>query len=97
MELSLDTLVVASSRQVSTEVGDETVILELAEGAYYGLENVGSFVWSLLSEPRTVADLVDSVSREYDVTPDRCERDVLTLVEDLATSGLIEVRSAAAP
>jgi hypothetical protein len=31
-------------------VGDETVILDLANGTYYGLDPVGARMWQLMSE-----------------------------------------------
>jgi hypothetical protein len=34
--------------------------------------------------------------REYDVEPDRCERDLIDLLQKLAAEGLIAINSAAA-
>ena len=53
---------------------------------------VGSAVWKLIEKPRTVAQLRDAVVREFEVGAAECERDLLSLLESLARSGLVEVR-----
>ena len=82
----------ATRAQVSNTVEGEAVILNLAEGAYYGLDPVGTRVWSLIQEPRRVADICNAIAEEYGVERDRCERDVVALLEDLVANGLAEIR-----
>jgi hypothetical protein len=88
--ITLDTKLVVTDRQVSNEVGDEAVILDVEDGMYYGLNAVGARVWSLLQEPRTVAEICDAIAAEYDVERPVCERDVLSLVDQLAGQRLVE-------
>ena len=83
--------VVAAKDQVSSDLGGEVAILDLKSGTYYGLDNVGAHVWSLIQEPRTVVEIRDTIVSEYEVEPDRCERDLITLLQRLADKRLIEV------
>jgi len=83
---------VAARDQVSSNLDGEAAILNLKNGVYYGLDPVGARIWSLIQEPTTVAELRDAIVEEYEVEPDRCERDLLALLRDLAAEGLIEVR-----
>ncbi len=85
--------IVASKEQISTDLGGEAVILNLKTGVYHGLDAVGARIWNLLAESRTVNDMLDALLQEYEVEPDRCERDLLALLQNLANSGLIEVRN----
>jgi hypothetical protein len=95
--LSRDSIVVATSEQVSCELGDESVILNMNNSSYYGMDPVGSSVWKLLQQQqRSVAELRDAVLGEYDVESDRCERDLLALLEQMRGEGLIKVVGAAA-
>jgi hypothetical protein len=82
---------VASSRQVSTNVEGESVILNFDEGVYYGLDEVGARVWELLQSPVTFAAIRERLLAEYEVEPDRCERDLRSLLGELAEAGLVEV------
>ena len=89
--LSLQSTVAASTEQVSSELSGEVVILNLKAGVYHGLDATGARVWELLQQPRKVAEIRDVLLAEYDVEPERCERDLLELLADLAGNGLLEI------
>jgi hypothetical protein len=95
--LSVHSIVIAASEQVSCPLGDESAILNLKNTVYYGLNPVGARVWSLLQRPRRISELRDALLEEYEVDADSCERDLLELLRKMRTEGLIEiVKSAAA-
>jgi coenzyme PQQ synthesis protein D (PqqD) len=95
--LSVHSIVIAASEQVSCPLGDESAILNLKNTVYYGLNPVGARVWSLLQRPRKISELRDALLEEYEVDADSCERDLLELLQKMRTEGLIEiVKSAAA-
>jgi hypothetical protein len=89
--VSGDSTVVAAKDQVSSDLGGEVAILDLKAGVYYGLDAVGARIWSLIQEPRTVNEIRNILLEEYEVEPERCERDLLVLLQRLATEGLVEV------
>jgi len=72
------------------EVGGETVLLDLASEGYFGLDDVGTRLWSLLAEGKTVASMVDSLHEDYEVEKSVLENDVRSLLEKLLSAGLIE-------
>jgi hypothetical protein len=84
---------VAAKNQVSSDLGGEVAILDLKAGVYYGLDAVGARIWSLIQEPRTVNEIRNILLEEYEVEPERCERDLLVLLQRLANEGLIEVEA----
>ena len=83
----------AAKDQVSSDLGGEVAILDLKAGVYYGLDAVGARIWSLIQEPRTVNEIRDILLEEYEVEPERCERDLLVLLQRLADEGIIEVKA----
>jgi len=85
------TRVVASRDQVSVDVDGEAVILNLADGVYYGLDPVGARVWEMLAVPRSVAELRDAVVAEWDVDAPTAEADLIELLAEMATRGLVDV------
>jgi hypothetical protein len=89
--IALDTRVVASKDQASADLGGEAAILNLKSGVYYGLDPVGARIWNLVQAPRTVREVRDTLLDEYDVESDRCERDLVALLEQLAEHDLITV------
>lgn len=89
--VSLKSVVSVAPDQVSTEVGGEVVILSLIKQEYFGLDEVGAFIWHSIHTPTTVADVVAAVLRNYEVDPETCARDVLTLMEHLLQERLVEI------
>jgi hypothetical protein len=89
--LSERSTVVAAKNQVSSDMGGEVAILNLKAGMYYGLDDVGVRVWTLIQRPREVSEIQAIILNEYDVDPDRCERDITSLLQNLIGEGLVEV------
>lgn len=90
--ISKQSIVVVAPDQVSSELVDESVILNLKTGMYYGLNEVGASVWQLLQQPKTVADICDAIEQEYDVDTTQCEADVLTLLKDMIEAQLVVIK-----
>ena len=90
--ITRSTIVVASRDQVGSDLAGETVLLGLRTARYYGLADVGARIWELLRDPISVAAICETITREYDVSLERCEPDVVRFLEDLASQELIEVR-----
>jgi len=91
-DISLDTIVVASKDQVSSDLAGETVLLSLTSARYYGLSGVAARIWDLLREPVRASVICESIAVEFDVAPDRCEADTMQFLQELAKNGLIETR-----
>ncbi len=84
--------VIASGGQISSDISGEAVILNLNSGVYFSLNRVGARIWELIQKPRSVHEIQDAILKEFNVEPERCERDVIRLLEQLDTKGLIELR-----
>ena len=76
---------------LSQEVNGETVLLDLEGESYFGLDEVGTRVWQLLQAKSTVADTLDTLFKEYDVSREQLESDVGELWEKLVDAGLISL------
>jgi hypothetical protein len=75
---------------VSRKVGDETVILSLESGMYYGLDPVGSRFIELLETGASLGSVIDRMSGEYAVSDEQLEADLLKLSEEMLANGLLE-------
>jgi len=89
--ISTGSIVAASKEQISCELEGEAAILNLNSGIYFGLDPVGAMVWSLLVQPRRVAEIRDALLEEYDVDAEQCSRDLLQLLGELHARGLIQI------
>jgi len=95
--ISGSSVAIAVADQVSADLDGEAVILNLESGVYYSLDQVGAHIWILIQEPRTVHEIRDAILDEYEVEPDRCERDIVSLLDQLADAGLVEIKGGQAP
>jgi hypothetical protein len=73
-------------------LGDESVILNLDSGVYFGLDEIGTRIWQLL-EQRDVGEVCETLQSEYDVPAERVEADVTALIDRLSAKGLVECRA----
>jgi hypothetical protein len=74
---------------MARQVGDETVILDLASGTYFALDPIGSRVWQLIAEDATLAQACEAMLEEFEVERPDLERDVLALVDSLIERRLV--------
>jgi hypothetical protein len=88
---TLQSVVTLEPNQLSSELSEGAVILNLADGTYYGLDAVGAAVWRMLDRPRTVAELRDGVMAEFEVEAGECEADLVALVRELESHALVSV------
>jgi Coenzyme PQQ synthesis protein D (PqqD) len=91
--LSIHSIVVAAPEQVSCPLGEESAILNLKNTVYYGLNPIGTRIWNLIQQPRSIRELRDTLVDEYDVEAAHCESDLFQLLEKMRVEGLIVVRS----
>lgn len=73
------------------ELDGESVLLNVKTGVYYGLDEVGTRMWTLLAEHREVEKTCAILLDEYEVTEDRLREDLWGLIEQLNRKGLVEV------
>ena len=80
---------------ITRELSGETVLLNLESGVYYGLDAVGTRVWQLLQQGRTIAEVCEVMVEEYDVERDVVNDDVSRLVGELRERGIVMPRESA--
>lgn len=78
-----------SDDAVAREVGGETVLLDLASGTYFGLNEVGARIWQLLEDGQSPEKACDLILETYEVERDVLERDTIALLGQLLERGLI--------
>ena len=89
--MNLSDKITIPTQVMARQVGQETVILDLASGTYFGLDPVGARIWQLMTEGKTLAEVCESMLVEYEVTAEKIELDVLTLAQELSAKQLISV------
>lgn len=91
-QIPKDIPLVTASSAISTDLEGEAVILDTDASEYYGLNEVGTRIWTLLEEPKTFEELVSALLEEYDVDRDQCEEDVSKLLRQMMEKDLLNVQ-----
>jgi hypothetical protein len=89
--VNLDDRAAIPAEVLVRQLGDETVILDLASGTYFGLDETGTRIWQLLQQGATLREVCGAMVKEFEVAPQDIERDVLDLAGELRDRGLIRI------
>lgn len=84
-----DRMLTRGSDHVETFQNGQTLAMSLQHGKYFALRGTAQRIWELLETPQSSADLAETLSAEYDVTPDQCLSDLVPFIEQLEAFGLI--------
>jgi hypothetical protein len=90
--VDLDVIAVRKPGLIEAEVGGELVGLHVDNGTCYGFNATATRVWALLSEPKTLGELRDSLAGEFDVDLQDCASQVAELLMELEKDGLVELK-----
>jgi phage major head subunit gpT-like protein len=94
---SAQQLFTRSRSVVSRVVAGETLIVPVRGkvgdlASIYSFNGTGSLIWQLLDTPRSLADLIDAVERDYEVMQEQAQKDVTRFLNDMLSVGLLDVR-----
>lgn len=67
------------------------MLLNLKSETYFGLDEVGTRMWSVLTSTPSIRAAVDLLEAEYDAETGELQADVKALVERLREEGLVEL------
>ena len=87
--MNLDTHLSIPTQVMSRLVGDETVLLDLASGMYFGLDGVGKRIWETVAEGHSLGEIAAVIASEYEVGDAQAQTDVIEFASDLVERGLL--------
>jgi uncharacterized membrane-anchored protein YhcB (DUF1043 family) len=90
--MTTDTLI-PHDHIVSTELDDgEGVLVDLNSKRYYQLNETAMFVWKRLEKGQSLQDIIDDMTKTYDVSAEHAATSVETLLQNLQTRKLVNPR-----
>jgi hypothetical protein len=87
--IDLTTRVTIPDSVLFRDLDGEAVLLETVTGRYYGLNEVGTRMWSLLQIHGEIEAVCRALVAEYEVPEERLRDDLLRFVDDLVAGGLV--------
>ena len=89
--MDLETKLSIPPQVMSRLVGDETVLLDLASGVYFGLDGVGKRIWESIADGDSLGAAVEIIVAEYRVEKTQAQADVIAFANQLIERGLLLV------
>jgi coenzyme PQQ synthesis protein D (PqqD) len=76
------------------QLGEESVLLDLDSESYFGLDETGTRMWTVLTAAGSLEEAFETLRVEYEVDPGKLRTDLARFVEALAEARLIEIKRA---
>ena len=90
-EISIDTVINKNLEIDDTDLDGEKVMMNLDKGEYFMMNEVGSRIWEIISEPINVRRIIDTLCSEYEVDEEICKDTVLEFLGRLNNAELISI------
>lgn len=74
---------------LESRVGDETILLHLTNGTYYGLDALGTRIWELLKDGASPREICALIAREYETPIGTVEADTRKFLADLKAHSIL--------
>lgn len=86
---------IRASSIVFRKIADETVLVPIARSigdmnAIYTLNPVSCRIWELLDGTRSLAELADAITHEFEVTHSQAEEDLTAFILELEEVGAVQ-------
>jgi hypothetical protein len=91
LELSPDDRLIPSEQVMMRELSGESVLLDLKSGVYFGLNTVGTRIWTLMTDGGSLEDVGRALCDEFDVQPPELQGELLRFASELCAHGLCHV------
>jgi len=72
-------------------IENEAVILKIKNTTYYSLDPVGTYIWQQIESSPTFDEILDRLTKDYDVSRERAAEDLDELLSDLREELILEV------
>jgi hypothetical protein len=91
MAISFDRKLIVTQDTLINVIEGESVLLNLKSESYFGLDPIGTRMWTLLANSDSIQSAYETMLDEYNVGADELRLDMQELIEKLIANGLMEV------
>ena len=89
--INLETVINKNLEIDDTDLDGEKVMMNLDKGEYFMMNEVGSRIWEIISEPINVKEIISTLRNEYEVDEETCRDTVIEFLGRLDNADLISI------
>jgi hypothetical protein len=78
-----------NEKTLTGQLHDELVMMDIDQGKYFSLNNVGTRIWELLENPMSQDELCSALMEEYEVDEEQCREETGELLREMGRLGLV--------
>jgi len=93
MKLLLKNKITVPDGVLVRDLAGESVLLNLNSESYFGLDEVGTRMWTVLTASPSIDAAFDTLLIEYEVDPVQLRNDLHNFIEKLVDLGLLDVQA----
>lgn len=86
-----NTILSRSDDYLSNEIDGEVVMMNIETGTYISMNATGKSVWDLIVEPTSLAEILNSLTKEYDIAEEACKADVSPFIQQMIDQKIIRI------
>jgi hypothetical protein len=83
--------VVHAPELLSSQIDQQTALLDIERSKYFGFNKVGSRIWQLMEQPVSIEMICRTLIREFEVEEGKCQAEVVAFCSKLAAEKLISI------
>ncbi len=91
-KLSEQSVIIRNPEIIHSVMDDEVVMMSVDQGAFFGVDKIGSHIWNLLENQTKVEDLIEILVLHYEVEPELCKTDTLLFLNDMLQKKVIYLK-----
>lgn len=89
--INLETVINKNLEIDDTDLDGEKVMMNLDKGEYFMMNEVGSRIWEIISEPINVKEIISTLRNEYEVDEETCKDTIIEFLGRLDNADLISI------
>ena len=88
-KVTLQSIISRNPEIIHSVMDDEVVMMSVDQGLYFGIDAIGTHIWTLLETPVKVEYLIEKLTAHYNVEQAVCENDTMLFLNDMLLKKVI--------
>ncbi|MCF8331783.1 MAG: lasso peptide biosynthesis PqqD family chaperone [Bacteroidales bacterium] len=89
--LSEKNVIQKSDNSIESTIDGDIVLMNLDNNEYYSMDDIGSAIWQMLNEPKSIERIINELLKQYKVDREVCAKDTMKFLEQLYDKGIIKI------
>lgn len=73
------------------EEDNEIILINMIKNTFHGLDTTGTIIWKKIEQSRNFSEIVDLVSKEFDITKEVINQDTKVFIYELEKIGVLKI------